>query len=290
MKILLLHTNFPGWRENLKLLKQAAQRRKVQLALAHWSKIAMTNQGGKLKLRVAGRALENFDLIYFRAVGQYTEELNLVAQHALRARIPVIDRCYQHGETEKDRKSFECQAIVEAGLPYPETFFGSHQAIVDFASKNWQFPLVVKRTDSRKGRETYLIKSRSKLKEFFKDKPPSQRFLVQRFIENDGDIRLFLAGGEVLGAIKRGPKRLKFRLDKSTGKARIYKPSREMVRVAQKAAQVLGIDIAGVDLVIESSSGKPFILEVNRAPQYKVFMRVTRVNVPEKIIEFLKRV
>jgi glutathione synthase/RimK-type ligase-like ATP-grasp enzyme len=51
----------------------------------------------------------------------------------------------------------------------------------------------------------------------------------------------------------------------------------------------LGLQIAGVDVIVDKISGKPYILEVNRSPEFEGFIEATGINVADHIISFLEQ-
>jgi ribosomal protein S6--L-glutamate ligase len=81
--------------------------------------------------------------------------------------------------------------------------------------------------------------------------------------------------GEFRSNIHRGATAKKIRL------------STECRKAALAAARVLGLRVAGVDL-IESADG-PMVLEVNSSPGLEGIQKTTDVNVAEAIIEHLER-
>ena len=63
------------------------------------------------------------------------------------------------------------------------------------------------------------------------------------------------------------------------------KLTNELEEIALKSAEIIGADIAGVD-IIESKEG-PMVLEVNACPEWKGLQKVTKVNISEEIIRYV---
>jgi glutathione synthase/RimK-type ligase-like ATP-grasp enzyme len=59
-----------------------------------------------------------------------------------------------------------------------------------------------------------------------------------------------------------------------------------VVKTAEAAARALEVEVAGTDLVISKKTGEVYIIEVNEAPQFKVFEKRTKINAPRKILEY----
>jgi ribosomal protein S6--L-glutamate ligase len=113
-------------------------------------------------------------------------------------------------------------------------------------------------------------------------------FLLQEYIPNDGDYRIFLLGYRVLGAFKRQKKEEKLTLNRSQGPSEVLVEIPEaVVDLAQKAARALKVEICAADMVIDERTGEPVIIEVNEAPQFHVLEKRTGINVAQKIVEYL---
>src|SRR5208283_4815800 len=78
-----------------------------------------------------------------------------------------------------------------------------------------------------------------------------QMICLQKFLPNPGeDIRVFLVDGEVVAAMKRKAAPNEWRSNIHIGGHGIaHKPTREETETAFKAAEAVGVEIAGVDLI-----------------------------------------
>lgn len=113
------------------------------------------------------------------------------------------------------------------------------------------------------------------------------RIIVQEFIgESAGsDLRVFIVGGKVVGAMKRkAASGFRSNLHRG-GSANLVSLSKEEERTALKAAKVMGLDIAGVD-ILQSNRG-PLVMEVNASPGLEGIEKATGVDIAGKIIEFV---
>ncbi|HKE82352.1 MAG TPA: RimK family alpha-L-glutamate ligase [Vicinamibacterales bacterium] len=110
-------------------------------------------------------------------------------------------------------------------------------------------------------------------------------FYVQRAIEHDGrDIRAFVVGGRVIGAIERRAPEGDWRTNVARGgSARPFELSSEWERLAVRAAAAVGADYAGVDL-LPSRDGEVFVLEVNGIPGWEGLQSATGVDVAGAIV------
>jgi ribosomal protein S6--L-glutamate ligase len=114
--------------------------------------------------------------------------------------------------------------------------------------------------------------------------------LVQQYIkESKGqDIRCFVVGDEVVASMERIAQEGEFRANIHLGAtARAVEISDEERRVAIAATKILGLEVAGVDMV-RSNSG-PKILEINSSPGLEGIEGATGIDVAEKMIEYMEK-
>jgi RimK family alpha-L-glutamate ligase len=113
-------------------------------------------------------------------------------------------------------------------------------------------------------------------------------FYVQRAVDHGGrDIRVFIAGGRVIGAIERLAPTGEWRTNIARGAtARPFELPPEWARLALAAAAAMGAEYAGVDL-LPSREGPVFVLEVNAIPGWQGLQRATGIDVAGAIVEHL---
>jgi ribosomal protein S6--L-glutamate ligase len=115
-------------------------------------------------------------------------------------------------------------------------------------------------------------------------------FLVQEFIaEAEGaDLRCFVVGDDVVASMRRQAPKGDFRSNLHRGgSAEAVQASDDERAVAIRAAKVLGLGVAGVDL-IRARRG-PLVLEVNASPGLEGIEAATRVDIAGKIIDLLAK-
>jgi len=113
-----------------------------------------------------------------------------------------------------------------------------------------------------------------------------QEILLQEFVsESKGrDIRALVVGDRVVAAMRRRARTGEFRSNihrGGTGKAVTL--TREQAETAVKAARVIGLEVAGVDM-LEARTG-PKIMEVNSSPGFEGLEKVTRVDIARLYVE-----
>jgi ribosomal protein S6--L-glutamate ligase len=117
-----------------------------------------------------------------------------------------------------------------------------------------------------------------------------QNILIQKFIREakGADIRAVVVGRRVVAAMRRQAVAGEFRSNLHRGgKTKKVRLPADYRRTAQAAARVLGLRVAGVDM-IESEDG-PMVMEVNSSPGLEGIQKTTGVDVAEAIIEHIER-
>ena len=111
-------------------------------------------------------------------------------------------------------------------------------------------------------------------------------FYVQRTIAHGGrDIRAFIVGGRLLGAIERGAPAGDWRTNVSRGgTARAIELPAEWEALAVRAAAIVGADYAGVDL-LPGEDGRVYVLEVNGIPGWQGLQEATGIDVAGAIVD-----
>ena len=115
-------------------------------------------------------------------------------------------------------------------------------------------------------------------------------FYLQRAVDHAGrDIRAFVVGGRVIGAIERWAPAGDWRTNVARGGLATPFALPEAWRpLALRAAAAVGADYAGVDL-LPAADGAVFVLEVNAIPGWQGLQRATGIDVAGAIVEHLER-
>jgi len=151
-------------------------------------------------------------------------------------------------------------------------------------------PVVVKLLEGTQGRGVVLaetVKAAESVIDAFIELKAD--FLVQEFIKEAGgsDVRCFVIGNRVVAAMERHSAPGEFRSNLHRGgSATLTKLTSLERRTAIKAAQTMGLKVAGVD-ILRSARG-PLVMEVNSSPGLRGIEEATGVNVAGKIIRFVE--
>ncbi len=189
------------------------------------------------------------------------------------------------------RDKLRChQMLAGEGLGLPVTVFGDNPDDTgDLLGMLGSPPHVIKLNEGTQGTGVILAEnagaSRSVIEAF---RGLYANFLVQEFIAEakGSDVRCFVVGGKVVAAMRRQASEGEFRSNLHRGgKAHKIKLTAAEVDTALRAARVMGLGVAGVDL-LRSKRG-PLVLEVNSSPGLEGIEGATGVDVAGAIIDFL---
>lgn len=283
-------------RPTLYLLEQAARKVGISPFLFHFRDIELFVLKGDYDLRATGISLKKNPLIFVREIRDYQREAALLAKFCRFKKIPLIDSALL--ETPEGSKIDDLLRRAANGLPVPKTFFSSRPSrSIDLIVRTIKFPLVAKENRSRQGMDVHCIRNKMELARFILKKLPRKKsldspsYIFQEFIPCDSDIRLIVVGKKVLGAIERRSRRKgEFRHNIALGAQACEIPvSAQMKNLALHAAKVSSYEFAGVDLIRHRDTGKFYILEVNRSPEFEGFMKATGIDVPLEVMKFFLR-
>jgi ribosomal protein S6--L-glutamate ligase len=183
------------------------------------------------------------------------------------------------------------QLLAKKGIGLPVTGFAhSIDATTELISMCGGAPLVVKLLQGTQGMGVVLAETKKAAEsviEAFKEVRAD--ILVQEYIaESKGaDIRCIVLGKKVIAAMERQGMDGEFRSNLHRGgKAKKIAITAEERKTAIKAAKVMGLNLAGVDL-LRSNRG-PLVIEVNSSPGLEGIENTTNKNCADAIIQFLE--
>jgi len=185
-------------------------------------------------------------------------------------------------------KFYTTALLQEAGLPVPETIVceGAADAI---AAVREMGDVIVKPIFGSLGHGMVRISDPDVALRVVEPLEQMRSvFYVQRAVDHGGrDIRVFVVGGRVIGAIERTAPAGEWRTNVSRGgSVRPFDLPAAWEQLALRATVAVGADYAGVDL-LPSRDGALFVLEVNGIPGWKGLQQATGVDVSGAIIEHL---
>ncbi|MEL6391526.1 MAG: RimK family alpha-L-glutamate ligase [Bacteroidota bacterium] len=187
------------------------------------------------------------------------------------------------------RDKWRCQQLLTAaGIDCPATLLCTDPAEARRCARILgKYPLVVKMLEGTHGIGVALVHNRYQLEhtcEGFLTFHP--QVLIQEYIQeaSGSDLRIFVVGDQIVAAMERQARRGEFRANMHLGAtAREAELSEEECALALDVVQLLGLEIAGVD-ILRSRRG-PLVMEVNASPGLEGIETATGVDIAGAIIE-----
>ena len=236
----------------------------------------------------AGEDLTACDAVLARIIPAGSLEQIIVrvdALHALEERgMPVINSPRTIERTVD--KLWTTALLAHAGLPVPETVVCEHpdEAMAAFRALG---DVIVKPLFGSMGLGMVRVSDEEMAFRVFRTLETLRSvYYLQRAIDHDGcDVRAFVVGGRVIGAIERTAPGWKTNLARG-GRARAVTLPAARVESALAAAKAVGADYAGVDL-LPARDGTTYVVEVNGIPGWRGLQEATSSDVAGAIVEHL---
>jgi len=184
------------------------------------------------------------------------------------------------------------QLLARKGVGMPRTGFAhSPDDTHDLISLIGGAPMVIKLIEGTQGQGVVLAET-DKAAESVIDafRGLDAYFLAQEFIEEakGSDIRCFVVGGKVIASMMRTARPGEFRSNLHRGgSAQAVKISPEERTTAVRAAKIMGLNVAGVD-ILRSHHG-PVVMEVNSSPGLEGIEHASKIDIADQIIEFIEK-
>ena len=184
------------------------------------------------------------------------------------------------------------QLLSRKGIGLPKTGFASAPGDTDDLLKLvGGAPVVIKLLEGTQGVGVVLAETRKAAESVIEAfRGLKANFIVQEFIKEAGgaDIRCFVIGDKVVASMIRQAKEGEFRSNLHRGgSAKLVKITPEERQTAVRSARVMGLNVAGVDL-LRSARG-PVVMEVNSSPGLEGIENATGRDVAGMIIEFIEK-
>ena len=184
-------------------------------------------------------------------------------------------------------KAWQQQRIAEqTDLNTISTFRAtSHDELAQLvANGQLAWPFIQKPNGGVKGKDVALVQSMDEVVA----EEDIGRFIFQPFIKHDGDCRVLLIGGEVVGIMKRtaAPGTILNNISQG-GQGTYVKDAgliRELTTIGQAVISAFPLHIAGLDVIKDEDTGTLYFLEINLMPGWRGFEEVAGVGVGKRII------
>ena len=252
----------------------------------------IVSRGGRRSIRRRGIEVDLPDALLPRT-GSTTDYFSLAILRQMEHLGVVVVNSSQSVEAVKD-KLYSHQILAQNNLPIPRTMLVRFPVDVDLVAQQIGFPCVVKLLVGSYGEGVVLSRDAGNfrdLMELIASLDRSQAVILQQYIGSRAgqDLRVWVIGGQVLGAMLRSSTDGSFKANITRGgEGQPYPLKPEIAQLALHCAAALKLDIAGVDLLFDED--QYCVCEVNSAAGFAGFEGATGINVARAVLQHcLKR-
>lgn len=288
MKILILSRNPKLY--STRRLVEAARQRGHEVRTIDTLHCYMNISSLEPSVHYKGEKLEDFDAVIPRIGASITfygtavlRQFEMMGVYCLNESVAI---------TRARDKLRSLQLLSRKGVGLPVTGFAhSPDDIHDVIRIVGGAPLVIKLLEGTQGIGVVLAETQKAAESVIEAfMGLSANIMVQEFIKEAGgsDIRCLVVDGKVIAAMRRTAKEGEFRSNLHRGgTAEIVKLTPEERSTAVRAANIVGLNVAGVD-ILRSNHG-PVVMEVNSSPGLEGIERATSKDIAGMIIGFIEK-
>ena len=277
-----------GWHTSA--LQAAFSRRGIEAPALSITRLTARLGRGPI-LAAGGEPLDVYDVLVVRAIpGGSLEQIifRMDALHRLaRAGVRIVN---PPAVIERTVDKYYTSSLMEAaGLPTPRTVVTERfeDALVAFDELGGD--VIVKPIFGSEGRGMVRVSDPDTAYRVFRALELGRYvYYLQRFVAHGGqDIRLFVINQQVVAAMRRRGQGWKTNIAQGAT-AEPLTPDRDLCSLALRAADILGADYAGVD-VLPLPEGGYTVIEVNGIPGWRGLQAATGLNAADHLVDYLLR-
>lgn len=288
MKIALLSRNKKLY--SSRRLIEAAEARGHEVQTIDVLRAYMNIASHKPTIHYKGEPLEGFDAVIPRIGASVTfYGASVLRQFEMMGVYPLNESVAITRSRDKLRS---LQLLSRKGIGLPLTGFANKpDDIKDMIKMVGGAPLVVKLLEGTQGIGVVLAETQKAAESVIEGfMGVKANILVQEYIKEAGgaDIRCLVIGGKVVASMKRQAAAGEFRSNLHRGgSASLIRITPEERSTAVRAAKIMGLNLAGVDL-LRSNHG-PVVMEVNSSPGLEGIEKATGKDIAGQIIEYIEK-
>jgi ribosomal protein S6--L-glutamate ligase len=271
-------------------LVEAAEARGHSVRVIDPLRCYMNITSNKPSIHYKGEDLNEFDAIIPRIGASITFYGTAVVRQFEMMNVYTVNESQAISRSRDKLRSI--QLLSRKGIGLPVTGFAhapdDKQDLINLVGSP---PVVIKLLEGTQGKGVVLAETRKACESVIDAfRGLDAYFLLQEFVAEaaGADIRCFVVGDKVIASMMRKARDGEFRSNLHRGgKASLVKITPEERSIAVRAAKIMGLNVAGVD-IIRSNRG-PLILEVNSSPGLEGIEKATQLDVAGMIIEFIEK-
>jgi ribosomal protein S6--L-glutamate ligase len=271
-------------------LVEAAQQRGHDVRVVDPLKCYMGVTSHNPTIHFKGEKLEDFDAIIPRIGASVTFYGTAVVRQFEMMDVYCLNESVAISRSRDKLRSM--QLLARKGIGLPVTGFAHHpDNTEDLLGIVGGAPVVIKLLEGTQGMGVVLAETKNACESVIDAfRELEAYFLVQEYIADaaHSDIRCFVVGDKVIASMMRRAREGEFRSNLHRGgRAESIKITPEERSIATRAAKILGLNVAGVDLM--RSKHGPLVLEVNSSPGLEGIEKTSGKDIAATIIEFLEK-
>jgi ribosomal protein S6--L-glutamate ligase len=269
-------------------LREAAEQRGHRVKVLDTLKFAIDLEQGIPNLYFRQKELSQYDAVLPRIGASITYFGTAVVRQFEQMDVFCANTSASISNSRDKLRSLQILSRHRIGIP-KTTFVRDKKDVMPAIARVGGAPVIIKLIEGTQGIGVLLAeteKSAEAIIELLQSQ--KQNVLIQKFVsESKGrDIRAFVVGDRVVAAMRRVAQGQEFRSNVHRGG--IAEPvtlDEEYSETAVRAAQIMGLRVAGVDM-LESKAG-PQIMEVNSSPGLEGIEGCTQLDIAGTIIDHI---
>ena len=269
-------------------LREAAVQRGHDVKVLNTLKFAIDLKQGAPDLYFRQKQLSHYDAVLPRIGASITYYGTAVVRQFEQMDVFCVNPAAAITISRDKLRSLQILSRHRIGIPQT-TFVRDKKDVLPAIQRVGGAPVVIKLLEGTQGIGVLLAETISAAEAIIEMlQSQKQNVLIQKFVaESKGrDIRAFVVGDQVVAAMRRVAQGKEFRSNVHRGgRTEQVVLNEEYQETAVRAAQIMGLRVAGVDL-LESNSG-PQIMEVNSSPGLEGIEGCTQLDVAGSIIDYM---
>ncbi|MFT6067416.1 MAG: ribosomal protein S6--L-glutamate ligase [Methylophilaceae bacterium] len=269
-------------------LREAALQRGHEVNVLNTLKFAIDLQKGIPDLYYRQNELSDYDAVLPRIGASITYFGTAVVRQFQEMGVFCANTAHGISNSRDKLRSLQILSRHQIGIPRT-TFVRDKKDVIPAIKRVGGAPVVIKLIEGTQGIGVLLAESMNAAESIIELlQSQKQNVLVQKFVaESKGkDIRAFVVGDRVVAAMRRVAQGQEFRSNVHRGGiAEFVELDEEYTQTAVRAAQILGLQVAGVDM-LEGKDG-PQIMEVNSSPGLEGIEAATGLDIAGSVIDYI---
>lgn len=286
MKLAILSCNPKCY--STRRLREATEQRGHQVKVLNTLKFSIDLKKGEPNLYFRQKQLSHYDAVLPRIGASITYFGTSVVRQFEQMDVFCTNSSAGIANSRDKLRSLQILSRHHIGIP-ETTFVRDKKDVLPAIERVGGAPVIIKLLEGTQGIGVLLaetVKSAEAIIELLQSQ--KQNVLIQKFVaESKGrDIRAFVVGDRVVGAMRRVAQGQEFRSNVHRGGLTEPVTLDDFYRqTAVRAAQIMGLRVAGVDL-LEGKDG-PQIVEVNSSPGLEGIETCTQLDIAGSIVDYI---